>query len=307
MIDYAMIEPTTVCNLNCATCYRKDSIRKKELNIGTITKENIALIHKKLPNLKHIRFHGMGELFILKNHVEIVTLLRNLYPNAWIELVTNGNYNDTDEEIISKSINKLTFSIDSSDKEEYEKIRIGSSYELMINNLKKFIKIPNFQLEINYVWSSLNTYSLETFISDMGELGVKIIRVNIVQDWGNHLTDKEKLSDNFMVLKNIWNKAKKMSEKYNILLTLMGNDHFETNECEWMNRRIFITFDGNILPCCMRQYRNESLGNIYEKEVNDIWISEEIKRGRDNQMNHSGFCDKCPYIANKGIIKKLIN
>lgn len=305
--DYAMIEPTTVCNLNCTTCYRKDSIKKKELRVGTITKEQILLIHQKLPGLKHIRFHGMGELFILKDHVEIIELVRSLYPEAWVELVTNGNYNKTNEEVVAKSINRLTFSIDSSDKDEYEKIRVGSSYELMINNLKKFMEIPNLLLEVNYVWSSLNTHSLEKFVTDMSELGVKDVRVNIVQDWGNHLTDEEKLNDDFNTLKEIWTKAIEIAKKYNMSLTLMGNEEFETHKCEWMNRRVFITFDGDILPCCMRQYRNSSLGNIFEQEVDEIWTGEEIKTGREYQANGSGFCHECPYDTNKTIIKKLNN
>ena len=84
--DYAMIEPTTLCNLSCISCFRKDMISEGRVPLGSFSIKDLKNIHDKLPNLKHIRFHGLGELFLLPNNVEIIENLRNLYPSFRVEI-----------------------------------------------------------------------------------------------------------------------------------------------------------------------------------------------------------------------------
>jgi len=305
-IDYAMIEPTTACNLRCKTCTRDSMVRSDGLPIGHITIKNLETIKQQLPDLKHIRFHGMGEIFIIPNHMELLEKLRQLYPNAFIEIVTNGQYKDIDTKKVTKLVNHITFSVDAADKKKYEELRTGAKWEVLHNNINQLV--PNnttANIEINFVWSGLNLYSIIDMPPLVKRFGINTMRVNLVQDWDKVLT-----SDILFYkqnLKEIFIRAKENADKRGVKLILMGNPDFEMTSCEWMNNRIFITFDGEILPCCMKQDRKMSFGNIYKDSINNIWDSDKINMSR--QFKSAGsyrICADCPYIENKQYLKDIL-
>ncbi len=299
-ITYAMIEPTTICNLKCKTCSREYMVNSNKLPIGSITVEKLKLIKEQLPNLKHIRFHGMGELLLLKNHLSLLKQLRELYPNAWIEIVTNGQYKETNEKDILKLTNHITFSIDAINKQDYENIRINGKWETIINNINKITKHKtNNLIELNFVWSKLNLLTLPLIVNLVIKLKIKNIRINIVQDWDSILSEDIVFNNNNKQLKNIWDETKNNANLNNIKITLMGNKDFRISDCEWMDKRIFISFDGEILPCCMRQDRDLSLGNIFKDGIDNKWDN---KKNKNNLI----FCKNCPYVINKKILKELI-
>jgi radical SAM protein with 4Fe4S-binding SPASM domain len=305
-IDYAMIEPTTACNLRCKTCTRDAMAQSDNFKIGHITIENLETIKQQLPDLKHIRFHGMGEIFLIPNHIELLEKLRHFYPKSFIEIVTNGQYRDINNKKITRLVNHITFSVDASDKKTYEELRTGSKWELLNNNINQIIKNNvSAYIEINFVWSGLNLYSIIDMPALAKRFGINAIRVNLVQNWDNVLTPDVLLHKKN--LKEIFEKAKEKADRFGVKLLLMGNPDFEISSCEWMNNRIVISLDGEVLPCCMRQDRKMSFGNIYKNDVDIIWNSEKMVVARQFKGAGSyGKCLGCPYVENKQYLKDIL-
>jgi len=302
---YAMIEPTTVCNLKCISCFREDMIKSKKISVGSFSLESLEKIHSQLPNLEHIRFHGMGELFLLKNHVEFIEKLRQLYPKAWVELVTNGQYEYTDVAKIAKLINRLTFSMSGFDKKSYEEHHINGKWERFIDNIGKFAKFKDsISLEINYVCTVSNSKNLLLALETCKQLGINVLRINLYQDWG----EKNELS--MQVMKDNVNDIQQTIQKgkdagLNVLL--MGNSSFDVSGCQWMDERILIAYNGDILPCCMRPDHHLSLGNLFKDNIENIWNSNKTQNLRKlRSKNNLDFCRHCPYKENIPILKECL-
>ena len=294
--DYFMIEPTSACNLDCIPCSRNDMVKDKQLKVGSLDKKHLIKILEKLPPAKHIRFHGMGELFLLPNHLELIETLRERCPDAWIELVTNGQYKNTNEEAISELVNMITFSFDGHNKESYEAIRVGGEYDIIFKNIKRFLK-HKVHLELNFVCGAYNQDKMLNMVHMAYELGVGDIRFNIIQDWTGTL-DKNVLDYNKKTFLTCMASAQFEAETMGIELTISGNPNFKISECEWMNKRVYITHSGDIMPCCMRTELKYKLGNIFNTS-----LEEALRKPYD--MHSNILCHDCPYVVNRAILREI--
>lgn len=304
--SYFMIEPTSICNLNCLPCSRKNMIANGQLYVGSMHNINLINLLDRLPAADHIRFHGMGELFLLENHIVLLSILRDYNYNSWIELVTNGQYENTDEKNVVRLCNRITFSFDGWNKESYEKIRCNGKYNIIKRNIRRFLKYKDkIKIELNFVCASYNYSNAVDMVKIANSLGVKNIRFNIVQDWTGTL-DKEVINIDIDDFVNNIKEAKEKAVKLGINLNISGNPDFNESQCEWMNERVYINFNGDILPCCMRPELKYKVGNIFEQSLAVIWNSPLITGHRKlMKEENNSFCKNCPYIINKKILEKL--
>jgi len=303
--DYAMIEPTTVCNLKCISCFRDEMIEDEQISVGSFSISDLEKIHKQLPELKHIRFHGMGELFILKNHVKIIEKLRELYPNAWIELVTNGQYKKTDAQKIATLVDRITFSMSGADKKSYEEHHVGGNWERFIENITEFVQFKErISLEVNYVCMVSNSKNLLPALNVCKQLGVETLRINLYQDWsGKDNLSMSVADENIIDIKDLIHQGNLIG----VEVHLMGNPDFKASECQWMDKRILISYNGEVLPCCMRPDHKLNLGNIFDEDIDSIWTSNKIETLRNARVNNElDFCENCPYVENVNILKECL-
>ncbi|MCZ2393075.1 MAG: radical SAM protein [Chitinophagales bacterium] len=132
------------CNLACVMCSEDFSsviannkgLKKYE------TPYNEEFIEQLIPFLKHLKqakFYG-GEPFMIKVYYQIWSLLSDLNPNCEIDIQTNATiYNQRVQELLEKNKNiNLSVSIDSLQKENYESIRVGADFDVVMENTKVF-------------------------------------------------------------------------------------------------------------------------------------------------------------------------
>jgi len=86
---------TYACNSNCTFCITKANAKEKgllnlpkEMNM-TRFQESIQIVKSKIP-IEKIEVTGGGEPFLCNNLTEMLPLLRNLFPETYIKLYTNG-------------------------------------------------------------------------------------------------------------------------------------------------------------------------------------------------------------------------
>ncbi|MDD2200110.1 MAG: radical SAM protein [Bacteroidales bacterium] len=128
---------SSYCNLRCIMCNEKNREVEAQNNIY-----NDKFIEEITPLLKHIKeakFYG-GEPFVIKQYYKIWDIIVNENPQTKIFVITNGTHlNERIKNLLNKGNFEISVSIDSLNKEKFEKIRKGANFENVMQNLDWFI------------------------------------------------------------------------------------------------------------------------------------------------------------------------
>jgi len=133
------------CNNECIMCIGEYSSairmhREKKNNYhNPYGKEFIQQLELFIPHLKEASFSG-GEVFLSEHYFEIWEKFVQINPDIVVSVTTNGTVmNDRVRYILNKLKFNINISIDSLDKNVFEKIRKNSQLEIVLSNLQYFI------------------------------------------------------------------------------------------------------------------------------------------------------------------------
>ena len=152
------IATSSKCNVSCSMC------KAKETN-WSLTKQDIDDIYSYFPYLEHITWWG-GEPTISNLFYEMLEdSLR--YKNIQHTIITNGQYMPKKFlDIVSKNNIEVVISIDSANKETYETIRKGASFDKLQENLAALSKVlDNSFIKINIVVMKKNINDINNIIN----------------------------------------------------------------------------------------------------------------------------------------------
>ncbi|MDD4957085.1 MAG: radical SAM protein [Candidatus Omnitrophica bacterium] len=313
-IIFASIEPTNVCNLDCVTCSRSYLLRNyPEFKPGSIDADFLRELRAILPDLREIKFHGMGEPFLARNVVELHRTVRELYPEANIISITNASIEHMELAAL-KYIDHVVVSIDHADKEIFGSIRRGGDLDLVKRNVRKMVGASfdgRLKVTINSCFN-LDTYKdLHLMVELAREIGVEDIRFNLVQDWitlGAGDVAKIELSRADMDdLAEAVKRASRRAADLGVYMKIVGNPDFRIEECVWSRKMVYITKDGCIAPCCMRTEPPYYFGSFLSRPFPEIWNGDEMRRFREGRENgeYPGICRTCPYLRNAVVLREL--
>ncbi len=278
----AQIEPTSLCNLRCEMCIRE----KIGIPIGTMKMEDFKAILEKLDSLFKIHLSGQGESFLNNDLFKMID-----YSNKR-GVVVNLNTNATlfTDKIIEKicgvEIGEIAISIESTNKKGYEKIRRGAKFDLVIDGIKKLniaLRKNKKRTIVSFAITILkeNINELPEFVNFASKLGVKKIISQTIQEKEDYIrnynTDaKENLvSDYQEKLKEKIKETKKLAKEKGIEFIF---DEEKSPGCIWPWRSIYITWNGNVTPCCkILDYKKFGVGNILKEDFWKIWNGKEYQ------------------------------
>ena len=137
-------ELNNTCNLECIMCsgdysslIRRNREKKPPID-NVYDKEFLKQLEEFIPHLTETKFYG-GEPFIIDIYYEIWDKIITINPNARISVQTNATVlNDRVKNLLNKGKFHLNISLDSINKETYEKIRINANFEKVMENIKYF-------------------------------------------------------------------------------------------------------------------------------------------------------------------------
>ena len=141
------IETTNLCNLRCGMCPRTIQIDNGTYaDIGTMDMN----LYKKIIDegeengLCSIKLQYLGEPLLDKYICERIKYAKD---HGVEDVAFNTNATELTEEmshnILEAGIDGIYFSVDSMDPETFHKIRPGSDFHVVVNNIKNFMKIKN--------------------------------------------------------------------------------------------------------------------------------------------------------------------
>lgn len=276
------LETTNACNATCYSCPRAKMNRPIRLM-------DWKLFEKIVGDLKKIKGFGLyfvlhldGEPLMDPLLFERIKYIKENLKNAKVHFNTNANLMDENKirKIINSGLDSITFSIDGTIKETYEKIKTGLNFETTLKNVENFFKIKK-------------------------ELGAKTpytIMQMVVNDENKH-----QIAD----YKKIWqSKADKIFIKAMLNFLTQGTS-VKTKEISAIQlRRCFqpvtnfvIYADGRIGLCCWDYDHLANLGNVKEKNIIDLFNDEKHWQVRKAMMkmacHHIVPCNFCSQIYGK--------
>ncbi len=307
---------TNKCNLSCIMC---KSISKPWDIPGKSIEEIIALF----PYLERIMWQG-GEIFLYKGFKDILKEASK-FPMRQI-IATNGLLIDREiARILVKSNVELTFSIDGVTKEVYEHIRVGASFEKLIDNLNLINELrrelnPAMKLRLNVLVMRSNYHQIERFLDFAKQYQFNTVFFNSTgEDFKNLKENIFCYSDDRQPLgfiDEVKIKIAKKAEEYKICLENWlppqgfsgqqqtqdkdgdpGKDKNNKLFCHIPWQRLYIDCGGNVRPDCLCRFDNY-VGNILENSLEELWNCEKMQEYRRKIVNcaYQDFCSPdCVY------------
>ena len=283
------IENTNQCNAHCIICPREKMYRKK----GTMNLDLFNKIISESDNyksgIKEIHLHGYGEPSLDQFLEEKIQLIGE-YKFQKLYMVTNGSMlNKEVIQAIIRHINEIKISY-YGDK-SYSKIHRGLKQNEVDQNIQALFKKRN---------SSSNS-QLRILIQIAPSLISKQELMEIFKKWNPFIN--EDLGDCFTVT-GVHNWATNFDS------SLLNNERVQSNVCQWPIEHMYITWDGEVLPCIFDINSVHKIGNINSSSIYDIWNCDQY----DEFESHNMICKLCevpigkfkPVRITKSSLKKYL-
>ena len=263
------INVTNRCNLKCIMCRRTKFAERGEEEkpedidlklykdiIDESAKEGVFAVH----------ITGDGEPLLHENIIEIIEYAgrKNILD---IFMSTNATLLDEDmsRAILDAGLTRLIISFDSPIKSTYEKIRVGSKYEMVIENIKRFAKIKKSYkypiLRAQMVKMSLNKQEVDEYI----KLFSPFVDVIGFTEYINYF--------------NLDDGSKEINEK-------KYPDGFV---CFDLWRRMTIDVNGSVYACVPKP-EALYLGDAHKQTLKELWHSQKINKVRRLYIENNLSC-----------------
>jgi radical SAM protein with 4Fe4S-binding SPASM domain len=267
------IESTNLCTLQCFFCPREESSK----GIGSMDFELFCKVidecAKKGP-LKLINLHKDGEPLV---HPRIYDMVRYIADKGAAEefgFTSNGILLDEKREIklLEAGLNKISFSIDATSEDAYERSKGRRKYETVVKNVRRFLsnKPAHVKVAVKFIRMRENMGEEDQFVAMWRDSGAELI-INEYHDWSGSVRD---------------------SSLQNILPS-------SVNACENPFYSLSVNWDGTVSLCCVDWDSQGLVGDVHEQSLQEIWHGEALRKLR--QLHLAGracdvkACADCTY------------
>ncbi|GAX60363.1 Fe-S oxidoreductase [Candidatus Scalindua japonica] len=218
---------------------------------------------------------GWGEPF---SHPDIFEMIEYAKNKGVREVIGNTNITSLNnaiiEKILTSKLDTLIFSIDAASESTYQKIRIGSDFHVIHNNIaqyfasKKQLKKKGPVTVAQIILMKTNVHEAKAFKKKWNNI-FDVVRISPMASLGQLRNSYQNLS--------------------------LENHGDQTTHCSYPWTSMFICWNG-IVTFCMNDIDGDiPLGNLNEQSLYEVWISDNFKILRDNLRNkiYTRFCRNC--------------
>lgn len=293
------IETTRNCNLKCSMCERARIYGNTQQDNLNMSRQVLHKIAKELfPHSEYVDFHGNGEFLCYPYFHEAMELARKY--GCKIRTVTNLMTSDKSKLLsLSKDDVLLCVSIDSPYKEQFEKIRLGASFEKLCENLKYLSNLGKSDIAVMMTLAFDNITSLTEMLKLLNKFNINKLFI-----WNRYLNldDSNNIIHHLEMANKEIQKAFELATAYGIEIRLLTwpkyNDEYYCGlkYCikPWMS--VHINYDGSIGMCDFNETpKMFSELNVSKSKFTSIWNSKEYIKLRTSflENKHIDFCSDC--------------
>jgi radical SAM protein with 4Fe4S-binding SPASM domain len=272
------IEITNACNLNCLMCNTKMQERPYSYMKPEVFER--IILQLKETGIKTAGLHTVGETFVYKDLESLFEIARLHDFTLWVS--TNGHFPERIEEIyrkFPKILNDIRISVDGANKETFEHIRVGGSFDKVIESFEVVHRLnrgkQNFKIGVT-LDSILNmdtAYELPLYFERFEKY---VAPENI----------------NFWVVTGLSPDSSYFRETFPFSNLIRSEV-----PCDMPFNSQYFTYDGKATMCC-RDYNGEiTVGDIMDTSIKEIWDGESAEKVRDQHRNPETLsidaCKKC--------------
>jgi len=268
------IEPTSICNFRCVMCYQADKSFSNKSN-GYMGHMDIDLYKKIIDeiegNIEAVTLASRGEPTLNPKIIEMVQYSKNKFLGFKINTNASMLNENLIKNLLDANFAEIVFSVDATDKDTYEKIRINGKYEKVFKNLELFSEIKKSEFPNSNTISKIS--------------GVKIIEAQNIEEM------KSKVGNYVDIVQLV---------DYTPWESSYDNPIGYTNEpCHQLWHRMFVWYDGKVNPCDYDYKSKLSKWNVKNKTISEIWNSEDYNNYRTmhiKSMRKDLYpCDRCTF------------
>lgn len=298
---FLQIEPTILCNLECAFCINPSLARART----SLSLERFGEVLAQVPHLARISLVGIGESFMNKDLWSIVRHAKS--KGIEIGTTTNGTVL-TDRilhEIFDSGLDWLNFSVDGATKATYEKMRPGAVFEEVLDNIRRVAAAasgrPRPALAVWFLANRENVAELPEMVGLVRELGIVSLNTQGVHYWG-HPDWRQRARDANAIddVRDVLRRVRRLAAEAGVRFQWHNfPDPSQGRGCKWPWKGSYITADGHVTPCCENgsDPSRISFGNVFEQPFEVIWNSDGYQRFRRELRSRDrrpSICADCP-------------
>ena len=174
------------CNLHCPSC-RRDPIMH---TAGIIVEKKLQDVNRimlwleKFDKPIHIVLTGNGDPLA---STIIRPLIKNYLPklNQTFRLFTNGLLikKQLPDSPLLPNITEFSISVDAGSAEVYEKVRLGGSWKVLLENFEYIKTLPKKKINLNFAVQNNNWHDLPNFVNLCLSYGFSA-NIHQLDDWG---------------------------------------------------------------------------------------------------------------------------
>ncbi len=186
------VEVTSHCNIDCIQCARVYDPRydRKTGHMGMLSMDTFNKLEPMLPYISLCYLWGNGEAMLHPEFLDMVETLKK--HQVVVTFNTHGMFlkNGNEKRLVDAGVEGVTISIDGATPETYNKIRVGSSLDLIRENVKglteykKSVGKTQPVLSTNYVVMSNNVHELAEMVRFAAETGIENVHFEALA-WNN--------------------------------------------------------------------------------------------------------------------------
>ena len=299
------LEVTNRCNLKCKACILYKGSWEPPRDI---TLDELIRITDQLPELEWIALHGIGEPLLNKDLPAMIRHLKN--RDVSVQFNSNGILLDESRQsdLLAAGLDELRISLDAASPQGYRTMRDSNQFDQIIKNLRSFVDRirhhPHSHLKLSlwYLGTRENIAELPDFIRLAASIGVGEVylqRLVYFQDddgYGVAIPEKT-LMDSDGTMREFVNQSQALAKQFDIQFNASGMaaplESVRTDpagrspwkKCFRPNTLMYITANGNVLPCCISPFSTSDypsiiLGNVFETGLAEIWQGSRYKKFR---------------------------
>jgi radical SAM protein with 4Fe4S-binding SPASM domain len=299
------LEVTNRCNLKCKACILYKGSWEPPRDI---TLDELIRITDQLPDLKGIALHGIGEPLLNQDLPGMIRHLKN--RDVSVQFNSNGILLDErwQNDLIAAGLDELRISLDAASPQGYKAMRNSNQFNRIIENLRALVDrirqhpLCHLKLSLWYLGTCENIAELPDFIHLAASIGVKEVylqRLVYFQDDNGYgvATSEKTLMNSDGKSRDFVNQSQALAKRFNIQFNASGMaeplesvrtdpaDRSSWKKCFRPKTLMYITANGNVLPCCISpfstsDYSSIILGNMFETGLKEIWLGSRYQQFR---------------------------
>ncbi|MFQ5649692.1 MAG: radical SAM/SPASM domain-containing protein [bacterium] len=269
------------CNARCVFCPmgREQNQIKGRMNNATferIVKEavdnRVKVLSPYLQNDPLVDKHLHERIAIIR-----AVRRRKIYPKT--KIITNGGLLTEERayNLIRAGLEYIVFSVHGVDKQIYDDIMQGPTFETVIENIERLVRIKE-------------------------ELGAKNPHIEVWAVLTKEVQAQLDQTKHFWKTRGIRFKGRQLDNRANpdiVDTSAMASDDVEwryAHYCTIPYWRAWILWNGDMVLCCVDWERSAVFGNIHEESIKDIWNGADYRAYRQRMKDRDlagTLCENC--------------